>query len=255
MTLTEIDSWLKALLRIEEYPSDPSLNGIQIANDAPEHTQVSKAAFAVDACLETMRRAANASAGLLFVHHGIFWGHEQALAGTHYERAACCIKHNLALYACHIPLDAHETVGNNACLAKRLDLENVKPFGLWRAMTIGVQGKFKQPETLDSIVRKLFPGGEQPRTILPFGKQQISTAGIISGGAGDDIDQAAAAGLDVFITGEISHECYHFALENHINVIAGGHYQTETAGVRAVMEKFARETNTETVFIDVPTGL
>ena len=90
---------------------------------------------------------------------------------------------------------------------------------------------------------------------LPFGKKQISTVGIISGGANHDVSQAIDEGLDLYITGEIGHDNYHQCLENKINYIAGGHYQTETVGVNLLRKKLEEEKHLETVFIDVPTGL
>ena len=101
----------------------------------------------------------------------------------------------------------------------------------------------------------MFPNGEKPVAVLPFGKKQIETVAIISGGAGEDVYQAKNAGADLYITGEIEHELYHPILEMGINVIAGGHYQTETVGVSLVAKKVQSELGLETVFIDVPTGM
>ena len=91
--------------------------------------------------------------------------------------------------------------------------------------------------------------------ILNFGKSKIKTVGIISGGASEYVADAVEEGLDCYITGEFAHEDYHFAQEMGINVIAGGHYETETVGVSLVMEKVQKETGLECMFIDVPTGL
>ena len=87
------------------------------------------------------------------------------------------------------------------------------------------------------------------------GLKSERTVGIISGGAGEEVTQAAAEGLDAYVTGEISHELFHLIKELEINVIAGGHYQTETVGVRLIMEKLRQETDIDTIFIDFPTGM
>ena len=255
MTLHEIDTWFRSVLNPDAYAQDPSQNGIQVQNEAPDATQIVKAAFAVDACAETIRRTAAVGARLLVVHHGIFWNREQVLTGAHYRRIKELVVNDIALYASHLPLDAHEEVGNNYGLARRLGLGSLRPFGTWKGMTIGVFGEFSEPVDLDELMRRLFPNGEKVRTLLPFGTKEIKTAAIISGGAGSDLPQAVAEGADVFITGEIEHEHYHEALENRINVIAGGHYQTETVGVSLLAEKMRKELGIETVFIDVPTGL
>ncbi len=255
MTLTELDTYFRSFLAIDSYPADPSRNGIQIQNSAPDEKRIGKVAFAVDACAETIRRAAAYGADVLFVHHGLFWGQCEPITAQLYRRVKTLLDADTALYACHIPLDANEEVGNNYGLARRIGLEQLEPFGLWRGMSIGVAGCLPEALTAEQLAKKLFPHGEQPLHVLPFGNKRIRTVAIISGGAGDDAEQAAAAGFDAYITGEIGHEQYHFALEAGLTVIAGGHYQTETVGVSLVMKKLGEEKGLETVFIDVPTGL
>ena len=255
MTLHQLDDYFRSFLNMEHYRGDPSLNGIQVENSQPEGKEISKVAFAVDACQETISRAAAAGADLLFVHHGFFWGQCQTITGAHYQRIRQLLEKDMALYACHIPLDANELVGNNYGLARRLELQDLRPFGEWHGMTIGVGGTFPAPATLDSLVQRLFPGGERPLHLLPFGKKEIATVAIVSGGAARELSQAIEQGYDAFVTGEIGHEQYHQAMEAGINVVAGGHYQTETVGVSLVMEKLAREMGIDIVFIQVPTGL
>lgn len=255
MTLHQLDDYFRSFLNMEHYRGDPSLNGIQVENSQPEGKEIRKVAFAVDACQETISRAAAVGADLLFVHHGFFWGQCQTITGAHYQRIRQLLEKDMALYACHIPLDANELVGNNYGLARRLELQDLRPFGEWHGMTIGVGGTFPAPATLDSLVQRLFPGGERPLHLLPFGKKEISTVAIVSGGAARELSQAIEQGYDAFVTGEIGHEQYHQAMEAGINVVAGGHYQTETVGVSLVMEKLARETGIDIVFIQVPTGL
>lgn len=252
MTLKELDDYFKSFLNLENYSSDISKNGIQVENNCKEITKV---AFAVDACAETINRAANENCQVLFVHHGLFWGHEETITGSHYKRISALIKNNIALYACHAPLDANPYVGNNYGLAKRLNLEEIQPFAYWRDMLMGVIGDFEKSKSIDEVIKLLFSDGNKPYTVLPFGKKEIQKVVIISGGGGSDLSQAIKANADLFITGDFPHEQYHVALENQINVIAGGHYQTETIGVQSVAQKLKQEKGIETVFIDVPTGL
>lgn len=253
MKSSELDAWFRALLNLDSYSaSDPSLNGLQVDNDGSE---ISRVAFAVDACLETVERAALAGAGMLFVHHGLFWGDSMPVTGTHYRRIKTLLDKNMALYAAHLPLDAHPEVGNNSGIANRIGLKNLVPFGEWRGAIIGFKGDFGEPVSLDTVLSRLFPDGKKCAHVLPFGPKEIRTAAIVSGGASDEVHQAIEQGMDLYITGEIEHEAYHPALENRISVIAGGHYQTETVGVRLVAERLGRETGIDTVFIDVPTGL
>lgn len=253
MTTDELNQYFYNLLEIRNFAeADPSQNGLQVDNSGKE---VRKAAFAVDACMETIKRAAELGADMLFVHHGLFWGKSTLITGIHYKRIKALIDNDIALYAVHLPLDAHPRYGNNVGLAERIGLHELKPFGKWKGVQIGLCGSFEKELSLDEAVLKLFPNGEKVLNILPFGKRKIKTAGIISGGGAGGIQEAALQGLDLYITGEIEHAVYHTALENRINVIAGGHYQTETVGVQLVAEKLERDTGLEVCFVDVPTGM
>lgn len=255
MTLSQLDEYFRSFLDMEGYRKDPSLNGIQVENSAAGTKELGRVAFAVDACLETIQRAAQAGADVLFVHHGFFWGQCQRLTGSHYRRIRLLLDNDMALYACHLPLDASQEVGNNYGLARRLGLVDVVPFGEWHGMTIGVGGRLPEPLPVGQVVRRLFPDGEEPLHLLPFGPKEIRSVAIVSGGAARELSQAIEGGYDAFVTGEIGHEQYHQALEAGITVVAGGHYQTETVGVSLVMEKLAGDLGLDTVFIQVPTGL
>lgn len=255
MTLVEINNWFNSFLKKEDFPSDISLNGIQIQNSEPESKQIKKIAFAVDACEETAKKAAKAGADLLFVHHGLFWGGCQTITGSFYKRISTFIKNDLALCAYHIPLDANNPYGNNWGLAARLDLINCESFGTWRGMVLGVKGELSEELTINELAERVLRKGVTPRSVLSLGKEKIKTVGIISGGASDDVADAIEQGLDCYITGEFAHEDYHLAREMGINVIGGGHYETETVGVSLVMEKVEKELGIECIFVDVPTNL
>lgn len=255
MTLNELDSYFKTLLKIEDFTNDVSVNGIQIQNSSPETKQIKKVCFAVDACEQTALKAAELGADVLFVHHGLFWPHGEVLTGAAYKRVSAFVKNDLALYACHIPLDANNPYGNNYGLAARIGLEDVTPFASWRGMILGVKGKLKNPVSIEQLASLALKDGEKPLKILPFGKERISTVGIVSGGAAEDVEQAIELGLDAFITGEIEHQLYHYIKESGINFLALGHYNTETVGVSLLAEKLVKDTGIETRFIDFPTGL
>ena len=255
MTLTELNRYFNSFLHKEDYDSDISLNGIQISNSSPGEKQIKKVAFAVDACEATAKKAAESGADVLFVHHGLFWGRCETITGNHYKRVASFVKNDLALIAYHIPLDANEFVGNNFGIAKRLGLEKVRPFGKWRGMTLGASGELVQECTIDELSKKLFPDGRKPAHIFPFGKKLIKKVAIISGGSGEDFEQAVKIGADAYITGEVGHKEYHGIEESGINVIAGGHYNTETVGVQLVQKRLEEDKGLGTVFIDIPTNL
>lgn len=255
MTLNELDKWFKGFLKPENYAADPSRNGIQIENSSPSAKQIKKIAFAVDACEATALEAVQAGADVLFVHHGLFWGGCETITGNVYRRYAAFIKNDLALYAMHIPLDANNPYGNNYGLAARIGLKKCEPFGVWRGMVSGVKGQLNKPVSIEELSRMALNPGEKPLAVLPFGKNEIRTVGIISGGGGDDVDQAISEGLDAYITGEIDHALFHYVKESSMNMIALGHYQSETIGVNLIRQKIEKELGLETIFIDIPTGL
>ncbi|MEX2444200.1 MAG: Nif3-like dinuclear metal center hexameric protein [Alkalispirochaeta sp.] len=253
MTIEEFDERIRRALPLEEYAGiDGSKNGLQVDR---RNREVQRVAVAVDAAQETFERAAEIDADLIFVHHGLFWGREQVLTGDHYRRVRFLIDHDIALYAVHLPLDAHLSLGNNAGMAEVLQLVEVEPFGLVKGMSIGVTGQFAQPVTVDYVVQALFGEKYPPLSVLKFGPERVRSVGIISGGAPLEVDQAIEQGLDLYITGDANHIAYHRCRESGINAIFGGHYATEVWGVQRVGEMLANEAGLAVTFLDVPTGL
>ncbi|MDR1867300.1 MAG: Nif3-like dinuclear metal center hexameric protein [Treponema sp.] len=252
MTTKAFDTFFRDLLDIERFQNfDSSLNGLQVDNDGAD---VNIVAFAVDASLETFKRALSVGAGMLFVHHGLLWGKRERFTGLLRERLAFLIKHNIALYAVHLPLDQNPTLGNNAVLARLLNVDSPKPFGWYHGVQIGYTGRLSSELTVDEAVQRISYLNRPPLNVYPFGVQKNRTVAIISGGAAFEAQQALEEAVDLYITGEMNHAVYHMVLEGKLNMIAGGHYNTETWGVRAVMDSCV-QLPIRTEFIDVPTGL
>ena len=253
MTLHDLDTYLSSALDHRAWAGkDKAWNGLQVGRKDPE---VLRVAFAVDASLQSFERAAAAGAQVLVVHHGLFWGAPIPVTGDHQRRLRYLFDHDLALWASHLPLDAHPAFGNNAGLAQALGLAELQPFGDYRGTKIGFRGTLPEPLKLDRICEILFHGRENVLQILPFGKQEIRTVGLVSGGAAMEVSEAIALGLDLYVTGDADHTIYHQALEAGINVVSGGHYATETWGVRLLADHLRKETGVSTVFLDLPTGL
>lgn len=253
MNLSGLDKHLREQLRIDDFSRiDASWNGVQIECGEKE---IARVAVAVDAAGETAARAARWGADVLLVHHGLFWGAGQPVTGIHYRRLRQFLESDMALYAIHLPLDAHEQFGNNAVMAKRLSLVNLRPFGDYKGTAIGWAGDLPRPMTSEAVARELFGTTDDLLGLLPFGPDENRSVGIISGGAPRDFVQAIDAGLDLFITGDASHNIYHNCLEAGINVMFAGHYRTETWGVQALSNHLNQEIGIETTFVDVPTGL
>lgn len=253
MNISEFDAWASALLAVPAFAKvDDSLNGLQVGRSPGE---LRKVAFAVDACAESIQRARESGAQALFVHHGLFWGKPVAVKGVLRQRLAELLAADMALYACHLPLDAHPELGNNAVLARMLGLTDVEPFGDYHGVKIGLKGRVKPAISVDEAILRILPSGDAPRTVLPFGPAGVSTIAVVSGGAAFESLQAIAEGIDLYMTGEPSHSIYHEAMEARLNFVAAGHYATEVHGVKAVAERVARDLCLETVFVEYPTGL
>jgi len=227
---------------------DASQNGLQVEGKA----LVKKIVFGVSASLELFKRAAEAKADMIVVHHGLFWGRSCPVAGPFKEKLEILLANGITLAAWHLPLDRHPASGNNAQILKLLGAGSSEPFGIYDGATIGVKGKFKKPASLSGIKeilkRKL---GSRPLS-FNFGPARIKTVGIVSGGAQSMFEQAVAGGLDLFITGEVSESVQEYAREHKANFISAGHYNTEKPGVRALEKILSKRFKVKTEFIDIP---
>lgn len=248
--LGKITSYCNQLLRvaeIEDYPD--AVNGLQVQNRGA----VTKVAAAVDASLATARLAEREHADLLIVHHGLFWGPSHPWTEKRYELLRTLLDGNLAVYSCHLPLDAHPTLGNNALLCQALGFRKKRPFFESHGQPIGFRAD-KVIARQDLVARLQRATGAEPH-LIPGGPKLCRRIGIVSGGAGGDLKAAAAEGVDTFITGEGPHWTYALAEELEINVIYGGHYATETFGVKALAAHLSKRFRVPWVFLDHPTGL
>jgi len=231
-TLSMIVQLLDRELRAGEFPGDDSHNGLQMENSGT----VRKVCCGVDASLEFFQKAKSAGADLCIVHHGLSWGTSLArITDLNYRLIRFLLENDLALYASHLPLDAHPTLGNNAVLARALGLRSLKPFGLYHGMSIGMQGTLPRamsPAAFQARLAKVAPGGNLAAML--HGPDRIRTVGVVSGGGADVLPQAAAAGLDAFVSGEGGLQAYNQARQRGIHAFFAGHYATETFGVRAL---------------------
>ncbi len=250
MKLQALAPWLDDYLAIHDY-DDPSLNGLQVEGKA----DVQKVAVAVDGSLSAFEQAADLGAELLVVHHGLFWGKPLAVAGMHKRRVQFLLEHGLSLYAAHLPLDAHKEVGNNWGLARILGLDELRDFGVWKGKPIGVQGVFPNPVTLRELADTLEQELGESVLVHAGGPIEVSSLGIVSGGAAWEVVGAAEEGLDAFLTGEPKHEVFYEAFERGVNALYAGHYMTETVGVKLLAKKLEQEFGLATEFILLPTGL
>jgi len=226
-----------------------AINGLQVENSG----SVTRIAAAVDASLATVKLAIKAKANLLVVHHGLFWSPSHPWTGKKYELLRALIESNIAVYSSHLPLDAHPKLGNNAQLAAALGFKKLRPFFESHGQPIGLETTTNISR--DDLGRRLVRATGTKPLVIPGGPKLCRRIGIVTGGAGGDLKIAAAAGVDTFITGEGPHWTYALAEELGLNVLYGGHYATETFGVKALAAHLSAKFRVPWTFLDHPTGL
>ncbi|HLJ55093.1 MAG TPA: Nif3-like dinuclear metal center hexameric protein [Chthonomonadaceae bacterium] len=250
MQLAALVEYLNDYLRIDAIPDySGALNGLQVAGAEA----VRRIAVAVDACQATIDQAAADGADVLVVHHGLFWGRTAPVTGMYYRRLSALIRHNVALYSCHLPLDAHPEVGNNHVLARMLSLTPDGSFGAIHGVEIGVTASAGLSRA-EFVVRVQEALGVTA-LVIGAGPEAVRRVGVLTGGGGSLIAEAASAGIDTFVTGEGQHHTYFEAEERGLNVIYAGHYATETVGIRALGDHLRERFGLQVDFIDHPTGL
>ncbi len=248
--LTEIVDFLERELKVSNIADYPgAMNGLQLANQG----EVPRIIAAVDASLPVIEKAAAGGPGLLIVHHGMFWQGAQPLTGAFYRKIKTAIDSGLAVYSSHLPLDVHPQWGNNIQLANAIELLQPEPFFEQKGSFLGVRGGWAGSR--DELSEKLRAVLGAAVHLCPAGSERPKNVGIITGGAGSEVVKVAAAGVDTFITGEGPHWSYPLAEELGINLFYGGHYATETFGVRAIAEVLAAKFDIPWSFIDHPSGL
>jgi dinuclear metal center YbgI/SA1388 family protein len=250
VSLAAVVRYCDRLLGTAEFQDyDGAANGLQVENRG----SVTRIAAAVDASLATVRLAAAAKADLLVVHHGLFWAPSHPWTGKRHELMSCLLEHNLAVYSSHLPLDAHPRLGNNAQLCAALGLKKLRPFFFDHGQFIG----FKANTSISraDLVRRLQRATGTELRMIPAGPTVCRRIGVVSGGAGGDLQKAADEHVDTFVTGEGPHWTYALAEELGCNVLYGGHYATETFGVKALAAHLSARFKVPWTFLDHPTGL
>ncbi|MCE9518886.1 MAG: Nif3-like dinuclear metal center hexameric protein [Verrucomicrobia bacterium] len=251
MKLSQLITYTNDLLQIAAVPDYPNaVNGLQLENHRGE---VTKIAAAVDSHLPVVKQAVARGCDLLLVHHGLFWSGAQPLTGATFEKIKSAADHNLAIYSAHLPLDGHAEFGNSVLLARALGLEETEPFFEFKGYNIGVRAKVQM--TRREVARRLEAVLGTKPLICAGGPDKVRHIGIVTGGAGSEVAAMKALGIDTFITGEGPHWSYTLAEELGVNIFYGGHYATETFGVKALAAHLSEKFGVPWEFIDHPTGL
>jgi dinuclear metal center YbgI/SA1388 family protein len=233
---------LLEVAEIEDYPG--AVNGLQLENSGV----VSKIGAAVDASTRTIELAIDESVDLLVVHHGMFWGGVSPVTGPVYRRLAKAMEADVAIYSVHLPLDLHPDLGNNVLLAEALELAPVTPFWFVKGRAQGCLSTMSLE--LDELVLRAERVLGRKIWCCSAGPSRTQRIGIVTGGAGSHIVEVAAEGVDTFLTGEGPHHTFVLAEELGINLLYGGHYATETFGVKRLAARLAERFNLQWTFLD-----
>lgn len=233
-------------LDVSGYPDfSGAHNGVQV--EIPD--DVRTIATAVDACFPAAAAARKQHADVLLVHHGLLWSGVRPITGDYYRCLRELIMARCGLYSVHLPLDGHKTLGNNAILAKALGMRRPAPFGDFKGATVGRIGACSVSTCEAAGDRLGIAVTEAVAATRP-----VKKIAVCSGSAGSLLREAHDKGADVLLTGEVDHHVRVAARDLGLGVWTGGHYATETFGIRALGDHLAEKFALKHIFIDLPTG-
>lgn len=239
--------YLNSLLEPEGF-RDYAPNGLQVQGRDEIRTLVS----GVTATQALIDRAVELKADAIFVHHGYFWkGEEPSIVGMKYNRIRALLKHDINLFAYHLPLDAHPELGNNAQLAQRLGLVVEAGLDPMERRPVGNIGVLAKPVSVKQFAATIEAALDRAPLVVDGGSHDISKVAWCTGGAQGYIEKAVAMGADAYISGEISEQTVHVARECGIHYFAAGHHATERYGARAVGEHLAAKFQLNHEFVDI----
>ncbi|CAM3582944.1 Nif3-like dinuclear metal center hexameric protein [Vibrio aquimaris] len=228
---------------------DYAPNGLQVEGKL----EVQSIVTGVTASQALVEKAIEKKADALLVHHGYFWkGEPEPIRGMKGNRIRALIKNDINLYGYHLPLDIHPELGNNAELARRLDIQ-VEGGLEGHPQSVAMFGRLNHPVTGKEFAQRINQAlNRSPLHIAPENSEKlIETVGWCTGGGQDYIELAVKHGLDAFISGEISERTTYIAREMDIHYFAAGHHATERYGVKALGEWLAKEHGLDVEFVDI----
>jgi len=247
VSLIELELELKQVLRPEQF-KDYCPNGLQVEG----RKEISKLVTGVTACQELITKAAAVGADALLVHHGYFWrGEDQSISGIKKSRIEALLKHDMSLLAYHLPLDVHREFGNNVQLAKVLGIEIDGELGKQNNHPIGLTGTIDQGTDFESLKALIADKLDRQPLAIQGNSKPIRTVAWCTGAAQNYIELAVAAGVDAYITGEVSEPTVHIARESGIHFFSAGHHATERYGVQAIGGYLASKFDLDHQFIDI----
>ena len=243
-SITTIVNYTNGLLDSKSF-EDYAPNGLQVQGK----TEIRKIVTGVSATQAFIEAAIEKDADAILVHHGWFWGKEDPrIIGMKYKRLKLLMDNDISLIAYHLPLDAHPEFGNNAQLAKRLDIQIED---VMDKQGVGNYGRLSEYISLDKLGENIEKSLGRKPTVISGGDHAIRKVAWCTGGAQNWIQQAADAGVDAYISGEISEQTVHVAREMGVHYIAAGHHATERYGAKALGEHVAAKFGLLCEFVDI----
>jgi dinuclear metal center YbgI/SA1388 family protein len=238
---------LNSLLKPEKV-KDYCPNGLQVEGKK----KITKLVTGVTASQALIDHAVAINADAILVHHGYFWkGESPCITGMKRKRIQTLLQHDINLYAYHLPLDIHPTLGNNAQLAKLLGIVDISPLEQNNPQSVVMQGQFSKSITPTELTGLLSTKLAKMPLHEPAIKKRIQTVAWCTGGGQGYIELAAKSGIDAYITGEVSEQTIHTAREMDIHFYAAGHHATERYGVKALGEYIQQTLEIDVVFVDI----
>jgi dinuclear metal center YbgI/SA1388 family protein len=243
-TRAELEAYLERYLDVGRF-RDYCPNGLQVEGRA----DVAKLVSGVTASAQFLEAAIDAGADAVLVHHGYFWrGEDARVIGTRRRRIALLIEHDVNLFAFHLPLDAHEEVGNNASLARELGFAVMGRFG---DQDIGMHGEVHETVTLAGLAARVRTRLKREPLVVGEASRPVRRIAWCTGAAQGYLEDAIRLGVDVYLSGEISEQTVHLARESGVAYVAAGHHATERYGVQALGAHLAARFAIEHRFIDI----
>ncbi|BCR21894.1 Nif3-like dinuclear metal center hexameric protein [Borrelia sp. HM] len=248
MTVKELSSTLDEMFKIKDYEDiDKSVNGLQVGN---LRLKVKKIAFAVDASMATLKEAKDCD--LLITHHGIFWSKSEKIISGMYEKVRWLIENDLSLYCVHLPMDAHPVYSHSKVFSDFLGFHSPISFANYKGFKLGIIAVSSL--NFSEILKKIEAHNKHVLYYKQF-KEHVQKVAIISGSGASFFEEALEHDIDLFITGDTSHQIYALAEEYGVNLIFAGHYFTETFGLMKLMDDLGNQKKLDVNFILQDTSL
>lgn len=243
----ELAAFLNNLLQADKI-RDYCPNGLQVEGKS----QIQRIITGVTASQALINAAIAQQADVILVHHGYFWKNEDPVVkGMKKQRLSALLQHDINLFAYHLPLDVHSVLGNNAQLGALLQAENIQSVADIDPAGVLMSGEYPEALELEAIVARLESFLDRKVLAEDAGIGKVSRLAWCTGGGQGYIEQAALAGAQLFISGEVSEKTIHVAREMGIHFVAAGHHATERYGIRALGEYLASQLAVEVLFIDI----